>query len=69
MKDKIREKLVELGWIFDEDEDTCVAFVKGDYDLWYFPEENYLEIENSKGFCYIGNPEKQEGIIEIVKDL
>lgn len=69
MELSIQEQLKQLGWIFDEDEDTCVAFVKGDYDLWYFPEENYLEIEDSAIFHYIGNPKSQEEIIKIVKNL
>lgn len=69
MTTEIKNQLKKTGWIFDEDEDTCVAFVKGDYDLWYYPVDMYLIIEDSEKIYFADNLKSQEEIIEIVKNL
>ncbi len=51
----IHKTLKQKGWLYDDNETSCIAYVKGIYDLWYFPEEKYLEIESEEyGFHYKG---------------
>lgn len=38
----IKEKLEKLGWKFDIEETSCLAFVKGKWDLWYYPTKQLI---------------------------
>jgi hypothetical protein len=43
----IKIELEKLGWIYDMNEPSCLAFVKGRWDLWYYP-NNKLIIESEE---------------------
>jgi hypothetical protein len=57
--------LKEKGWLYDADETSCKAYVKGIYDLWYFPDTRYIEIESEEyGYHYKGYIQSDEDLIK-----
>ena len=61
----IHSILKERGWLYDKDETSCIAYIYGIYDLWYYPEKKYLEIESEEhGYHYKGYIQTEEQLIE-----
>jgi hypothetical protein len=41
--------LEKAGWLYDECEDSCEAYVKGIYDMWIYPQDkNRIVIESEE---------------------
>jgi hypothetical protein len=46
----MKETLKNEGWLYDEAEDRCEAYVKGIYDLWIYPQNNNRIVIESEEF-------------------
>ena len=61
----IHKTLKEKGWLYNKNEVSCIAYVKGIYNFWYFPEEKYLEIESEEhGLHHKGYIHTEEDLIK-----
>lgn len=62
-----REDIESLGFKFDSDEKSCMAFVSGIWDLWYYPETHRVVIESEEtGVIFDGVMKTKEDLVMFI---
>lgn len=65
-----QKDIESLGWKFDEDETSCLAFVKNIWDLWYYERKQLLTIESEEtGIVFKGYIKNKSELKKLLKQL